>query len=72
MHILALQPKTDLFWSLAPKEQQFIALKNYFLPLLTEFLLSPLYLLKGNHVNGGEVSEGELALNLAQEMSLKL
>lgn len=72
MHTLALQLRTDLFWLLAPKEQQFIALKNYLLPLLTEFLLSQLYLLKGNHLHRGEVFEGELGLNLAQEMSLKL
>lgn len=71
MHILALQCRTKvLVWSLAPKEQLVISLKDHILPLLTDFLFSPLYLLKGN-LNGREVFKGELGCNVAHEMSLK-
>lgn len=62
----ALQPRTKVPVSNLVKEQQVITLKNHLLLLLTLFLFSPLYLIKGNYLNGSDVFRGELGPYLAQ------
>ena len=66
MYTLALQSRTKVsLWNLIPTEQQVITLKSHLLLLLTIFF-SPLYLTKGNYLNGREVLRDELGLYFAQ------